>query len=110
LEQPPYLGGKEITPMADDWTFWLQVMNCALVGVTLLAALSVVGAVGVELLPRWRHKAGKADDSLDAELQAMLRADTHTLSVTGLGLTMADGGERVEPSEANSSEEKLRRK
>jgi hypothetical protein len=95
--------------MANDWTFWLQVMNLALVAVTLLAVLVVTGAVGWELWTRRERKA-RAADSLDAELWAMSRADSHTLSVPGLGLTMADGGERVEPSEAESSEKKLRRK
>jgi len=95
--------------MANDWTFWLQVMNLALVAVTLLAALVVTGAVGWELWARREHKA-RAADTLDAELWAMSRADLHTLSVPGLGLTMADGGERVEPSEEESSENKARRK
>ncbi|MGD0507203.1 MAG: hypothetical protein ABSA27_05370 [Terriglobales bacterium] len=91
--------------MANDWTFWLQVMNLALVAVTVLAALVVTGAVGWELWNRKEHRAHVAD-SLDAEMWAMSRADLHTLSVPGLGLTMADGGERVEPSEAESSPEK----
>jgi len=95
--------------MANDWTFWLQVMNLALVAVTLLAAIVVTGAVGWELWARREHKA-RAADTLDAELWAMSRADLHTLSVPGLGLTMADGGERVEPSEEESSENKPRRK
>ena len=94
--------------MANDWTFWLQVMNLALVAVTVLAGLVVTGAVGWEL---WVRKDGKARaaDSLDAEMWAMSRADLHTLSVPGLGLTMADGGEKVEPSEAESSEKKSRK-
>lgn len=95
--------------MANDWTFWLQVMNLALVAVTLLAALVVTGAVGWELWERRTHKA-RAAGTLDAELWAMSRADLHTLSVPGLGLTMADGGEKVEPSKAESSEKKPRRK
>jgi hypothetical protein len=95
--------------MANDWTFWLQVMNLALVAITVLAGLVVTGAVGWELWARREHKA-RAADSLDAELWAMSRADLHTLSVPGLGLTMADGGERVEPSEAESSEKNPRRK
>lgn len=90
--------------MANDWTFWLQVMNLGLVAVTLLAALVVTGAVGWELWARREHKAPAAA-SLE-ELWAMSRADLHTLSVPGLGLTMADGGEKVEPSEAESSQEK----
>ncbi len=95
--------------MANDWTFWLQVMNLALVAVTLLAALVVTGAVGWELWARREHKA-RAADTLDTQLWAMSRADLHTLSVPGLGLTMADGGEKVEPSEAESEEKKPRRK
>lgn len=98
--------------MANDWTFWLQVMNLALVAVTVLAALVVTGAVGWELWIRREHRA-RATDSLE-ELWAMPRVDLHTLSVPGLGLTMADGGEKVEPSEAEPSqenpEEKPRRK
>jgi len=98
--------------MARDWTFWLQVMNLALVAVTVLAALLVTGAVGWELWARRGHKAHSAD-SLDAEMWAMSPADLHSLSVPGLGFTMADGGERVKPSEAESPqqkpEDKLRR-
>jgi len=74
--------------MANDWTFWLQVMNLALVAVTLLAALVVTGAVGWELWARRERKAHAAD-CLDAELWAMSRADLHTLSVPGLGLTIS---------------------
>lgn len=91
--------------MASDWTFWLQVMNLALVAVTVLAALLVTGAVGWELWARRGHKA-HAVDRLDAEMWAMSPADLHSLSVPGLGFTMADGGERVKPSEAESPEEK----
>ena len=93
--------------MANDWTFWLQVMNLALVAVTLLAAIVVTGAVGWELWARKEHKAPVAD-SLE-RLWAM-SPDLHTLSVPGLGLTMADGGEKVEPSEAESSPEKAEEK
>jgi len=95
--------------MANDWTFWLQVMNLGLVAVTLLAALVVTGAVGWELWARREHKAPAAA-SLE-ELWAMSRGDLHTLSVPGLGLTMADGGEKVEPeSSPEKPEEKPRRK
>ncbi len=91
--------------MASDWTFWLQVMNLALVAVTVLAGLLVTSAVGWELWARRHHKAHVAD-SLDAEMWAMVPADLHSLSVPGLGLTMADGGERMKASEVESPEEK----
>jgi hypothetical protein len=87
----------------ENWVFWLQVMNLALVAVTLLAVLVVTGAVAWELLARRVRKA-RETDNLDAEMWAMLHAESHTLSVPGLGLTMADGDDRVESSEAESSE------
>jgi hypothetical protein len=38
-------------------------------------------------------------------LRAMLQG-SHTLYEPGLGLTMADGGERIEPAESKASDEK----
>jgi hypothetical protein len=84
-------------------------MNLALVAVTVLAALVVIGAVGWELRAR-RERRAHVPDGLDAEMWAMCRTDLHTLSVPGLGLTVADGGEKVEPSKAESSEEKPEKK
>ncbi|MGA2964768.1 MAG: hypothetical protein ABSD64_01055 [Terriglobales bacterium] len=95
--------------MAKDWTFWLQMTNLVLVLVTVLAGLVVTSAVGWELWIRRANKA-RAARSLDTEMWAMSRRDFHTFSVPGLGLTMADGGEKIEPSKAQSSEQKLRRK
>jgi len=92
----------------ENWTFWLNMTNIALGVITVLALLVVVGAVGWDLLARGVRKAREAH-SLGADLRAML-AESHTLSVPELGLTMADGGERIEPSEAAPSEEKPRRK
>jgi hypothetical protein len=34
---------------------------------------------------------------------------SHSLSVPGLGLTMADGGQRVEPSKPEASDKKPRK-
>jgi len=92
----------------ENWTFWLNMMNMALGVITVLAVVVVLGAVGWELLTRRARKASQIH-SLNADLRAMLHAGSHTLSVPGLGLTMADGGERVEPSEAAPSKEKPRR-
>ncbi|MGO9273407.1 MAG: hypothetical protein ACLQOO_24740 [Terriglobia bacterium] len=93
----------------ENWTFWLNMTNIALGVITVLALLVVLGAVGWDLLARTVRKA-RETHSLGADLRAMLHADSHALSVPGLGLTMADGGERIKPSEAASSEEKPRRK
>jgi hypothetical protein len=94
---------------AENWVFWLNMTNLALGIVTVLAILVVVGAVGWELLDRWVEKI-PVTDNLDANLWTMFRDDPHTLSVPGLGFTMADGGEKIKPSEEQSSEEKPSRK
>jgi len=92
----------------ENWTMWLNITNFALGMVTVVALLVVFFAVGWDLLVR---KAGRAPARLDLrnideELQALLHAGSHSLSVPGLGLTMADGGERVEPSKADASNKK----
>jgi hypothetical protein len=92
----------------ENWTMWLNITNFALGMVTLIALLVVFFAVSWDLLVR---KVGRAPakidlSNLDAELQALLHGGSHSLSVPGLGLTMADGGERVESSERESSNKK----
>ncbi len=64
-------------------TFWLNFTNIALGLVTLLCVLVIVGGVARELLHRW-------------ERRALAREDDHAFATPGLGVTMADGGERVE--------------
>lgn len=93
----------------ENWTFWLNMTNFALGIITLLALLVVFGAVGWDLLVRKVHTArehGSLDlSTLDAELRAMLQG-SHTLYEPGLGLTMADGGEKIEPAAPKASDEK----
>lgn len=103
----------------ENWTLWLNITNFALGIVTLLAVLVVAGAVSWDLFFMWLHKVRTGDSAdirginmerLMAEVRAGWGTDPHSLSVPGLGLTMADGGERVEPSEKKSSDNELRRK
>lgn len=91
-----------------DWTFWLNVTNYVLGAVTGLALLIVLGAVGWELIEKKARKATEMD--LDAELQTIFHVGPHSLSVPGLGLTMADGGERIEPSKPKDASQKSPRK
>lgn len=102
-----------------DWTFWFNLTNFALGIITLLAVLVVFVAVGWDLTALWLHKARKSETadirSLDianitADLRARWQAEPHTLAVPGLGLTMADGGEKIEPPESEPSEKKSPRK
>lgn len=103
----------------EDWTFWFNMTNFALGIITLLAVLVVFAAVGWDLMVLWLHKVRKTDsvnianiniNKINADLQGMWRGDPHSLSVPGLGLTMADGGEKVEPPQSEASENKPPRK
>jgi hypothetical protein len=96
----------------ENWTFWLNMTNFALGIITVLALVVVFCAVSWDLLVRKVHHArelGTTDISkVDEDLRAMLEG-SHSLSVPGLGLTMADGGERVETSKPEAAEEKPRK-
>jgi len=78
---------------SDPQTFWLNVTNAGLGIVTLVALFSVLGAVAVELYGRVKKRA-----TTDAP-------DFHTLHVPTLGLTMADGGEKIDEKGASTSKE-----
>ena len=88
----------------EDWTMWLNITNFALGLVTLIALLVVFFAVGWDLLVR---KVGKAREvnlnNIDADLKELLQGGSHSFSVPEFGLTMADGGERIEASKDNTS-------
>ncbi|MGA3327612.1 MAG: hypothetical protein ABSF45_24395 [Terriglobia bacterium] len=76
----------------DDWVFWLNVTNIALGVVVLLGVLLVAYALVWEFVGRYRKARNVA--SLNEGMDAMSRDGQ---LVPGLGLTMADGGERVKP-------------
>jgi hypothetical protein len=71
--------------MNDPNTFWLNVTNIGL-GLITLVCVAVVGyGVVQEVLVRIRKtRTVFAED------------DDHAFAVSGLGLTMADGGERID--------------
>jgi hypothetical protein len=71
-------------------TFWLDFTNIALGLVTLACVLAIGGGVVRELLARRRaHAAAAADD--------------HAFATPELGLTMADGGERIDRAAADKA-------
>jgi hypothetical protein len=102
------IGGEALRMAGENWTMWLNITNLALGIVTVVALLVVFSAVGWDLLARKLGRAPTRVDlsSIDAELQALLHGGPHSLSVPGLGLTMADGGERLEPPKSETSEKK----
>jgi hypothetical protein len=76
----------------DPATFWLNATNIALGVVTLVCCLVMVRAFAREFFARSRQRT-QASSQMDRELKALL-ADDHAFHVPGLGMTMADGGER----------------
>jgi len=102
----------------ENWTFWLNMTNFALGIITLLAVLVVTAAVSWDLLFQWLHKVRSGDavdlrsinmQRLIAEVRSEWGSDSHSLSVPGLGLTMADGGEKVDPSTTQNEKEPRRK-
>ena len=93
----------------ENWTFWLNMTNFALGMITVLALIVVFAAVSWDLLVRQVHTArnrtGLDLNALDGELRAMLQG-SHSMFEPELGLTMADGGEKIEPSKSSASDEK----
>jgi hypothetical protein len=89
----------------NDWTFWLNVTNAALGLVVLGAILIVCFAMFREFL-RAKAPQPQTASGIDQELAAMMREESHRMLVPELGLTMADGGEKREASNSQSSAEK----
>ena len=64
-------------------TFWLNFTNIARGLVTLACVIAIAGGVARELLLRWQRRAAVPEDD-------------HAFATPELGLTMADGGERID--------------
>jgi hypothetical protein len=75
--------------ISDPQTFWVNMTNVVLGLVTLCCAVLLGSVVINELLERWvgRVLGGVA-------------TDPHAIGVQGLGMTMADGGEKIGGEEA----------
>ena len=81
----------------ENWTMWLNITNFALGLVTLVALLVVFLSVGWDLLVRKVKAPAHVDlRNIDSDLKALLHG-SHSFTVPEFGLTMADGGEKIEP-------------
>lgn len=90
----------------ENWTMWLNITNFALGLVTLVALLVVFLSVGWDLLTRKVKSPSRVDlHNIDADLKALLHG-SHSFTVPEFGLTMADGGEKVEPSKSGTTNKK----
>lgn len=80
------------------WEFWLNMTNFALGLITFLALFVVIGAIAWDLLARRAHDK----KALTANLKSLLETDVHSQFVPGLGVTMADGGEKIDPPDPDT--------
>jgi hypothetical protein len=88
-----------------DWVFWLNVTNIGLGVIVVLAVLLVAYGIVWELVIRHKKHAGLQD--VNSEMNEMLQNEfSHSLAVPELGLTMADGGERVRETAKKPAEDK----
>jgi len=71
-------------------TFWLIATNIILGLVTVICLVAVGGAVFKEVLSR-----------LAARSRVPLAEDTHAFNLADLGITMADGGTRIDEVKKN---------
>jgi hypothetical protein len=67
-------------------TFWLNFTNIALGLVTLACLIAIAGGAARELVSRLGRRATAAQDD-------------HAFATPNLGVTMADGGERLDAGE-----------
>jgi hypothetical protein len=78
-------------------TFWLSATNLALGVVTIICAFVVTGAVVREVMAR-AHKRAKISRELDRDMRQLVADfDDHAFLDPELGITMADGGEKIDP-------------
>ena len=81
--------------MSDPSTYWLTVTNAVLGLVVLVCCVAV--AVGVVQELAARRKRAAAASQLDREVAGLVSAyGSHAFQVPGLGVTMADGGEKLD--------------
>ena len=79
--------------MNDPSTYWLTVTNVGLGIVTLICCVAVAAGIVQEIVARRRKAA--ALSNMDREVADLVGSyGGHAFQVPGLGVTMADGGER----------------
>jgi hypothetical protein len=89
---------------SDPETFWLNATNLALGAVVLICLFVVLTAI-VRAFMKDAKERKHVSAELDRDMQRLATlgpkgyADSHAFDVPGLGLTMADGGEKLDPSD-----------
>jgi hypothetical protein len=81
--------------VSDPSTYWLNITNAVLGLVVLVCCVAV--AIGIVQELAAKRKKAAAISKLDREVADLVSAyGGHAFQVPGLGVTMADGGEKLE--------------
>jgi hypothetical protein len=79
-------------------TYWLNATNCALGAVVLISASTVAWTTAREVAARLRRRA-RISAELDRDMRELAaELDGHEFLDPDAGLTMADGGGKIEPN------------
>ena len=77
-------------------TWWLTATNLALGAIVLICAVVVTAAVTREVTARM-YKRAKVSAEIDRDMRTLMAEfDDHAFVNPELGITMADGGEKIE--------------
>jgi hypothetical protein len=80
-------------------SYWLSATNLALGLVVLICAVVVVAAIVREVAAR-TYKRARISAELDRDMRRLSEEfDDRTFFDPELGVTMADGGEKIEPKD-----------
>jgi hypothetical protein len=90
--------------VSDPSTYWLTITNIGLGVVVLICAIAVGIGILQEVAAKRRKRLEMARlDKEVADLVASYR-DGHAFDVPGLGITMADGGEKLDKNPDKNKE------
>jgi hypothetical protein len=80
---------------SDPQTQWLTITNIVLGIIVAISLIVMMGGIAHEIVSRVRRRR-----RYEAEIERDMRelADTHAFHVPGVGVTMADGGEKLPPA------------
>lgn len=82
---------------------WIMLMNYALISIVIAAWGGLLACVGWEVAKKVALKE-RGLGSVRSALSALLTTDAHRIHIPELGMTMADGGEELKPSDSKAND------
>jgi len=86
---------------------WIMLMNYALIAIVITAWGGLLVCIGWEVAKRAALKE-RGLGGVRSAFSALLATDAHRIHIPELGMTMADGGEELKPSDPKANGKKSR--